>query len=148
MYLGYQNGKIKFYTEKLLDTNLYKLDKTEFTEEEYVLDNNEYVLKDELWKEAQTKKESEKLAKLKLTKREVFLALYRDCGITPEQVKTGIIDNEALIEFEYANEYYRGNPLIDSIGASLGYSKEKLDYLFENKSFEGFISSEGGEDVA
>ncbi len=76
---------------------------------------------------------TERIAQLKLTKREVFLALYKDLGITPEQIKAGISDALALIEFEYANEYYRGNPLIDIIGESLGYSKEQLDYLFENK---------------
>ena len=73
---------------------------------------------------------SERIAKLKLTKREVFLALYNDKGVTPEMIKEGISDKVALIEFEYANEYYRGNPLIDIIGTSLGYSKSDLDYLF------------------
>ena len=68
-------------------------------------------------------------------KREVFLALYEDSGITPDEIKKGITNPASLIEFEYANEYYRGNPLIDMIGASLGYTKEQLDYLFENKEF-------------
>ena len=74
------------------------------------------------------------ISKLKLTKREVFLALYKDSGITPEVIKNAISDPTALIEFEYANDYYRGNPLIDMIGESLGYSKEDLDYLFMNKT--------------
>jgi len=74
------------------------------------------------------------IKKLKLTKREVFLALYKDSGITPEVIKNAISDPTALIEFEYANDYYRGNPLIDMIGESLGYSKEDLDYLFMNKT--------------
>lgn len=80
-------------------------------------------------------KENERIAKLKLTKREVFLALYKDLGITPEQIKENILDPAVLIEFEYANEYFRGNPLIDLIGLSLGYTKEQLDYLFEYKEF-------------
>ena len=75
----------------------------------------------------------ERLNKLSLTKREVFLALYKDKGITPEQLKAQITTPEALIEFEYANEYFRGNPLIDLIGQALGYTSEQLDYLFENK---------------
>ena len=77
--------------------------------------------------------EKERIARLSLTKREVFLALYKAKGITPEQIKAQITDTEALIEFEYANEYYRGNPLIDLIGAKLGYSSDDLDYLFKNK---------------
>ena len=86
-------------------------------------------------------KEKEKakleLAMKSLTKREVFLAIYRDKGITPEQIRSMIGDNqEALIEFDYANDYYRFNPLISSIGASLGYSEEDIDYLFINKEFK------------
>ena len=77
--------------------------------------------------------EKERIALLSLTKREVFLALYKAKGITPEQIKAQITDTEALIEFEYANEYFRGNPLIDLIGAKLGYTSDDLDYLFLNK---------------
>ncbi len=47
MYLGYQNGKIKFYTEKELSKELYNIDNSIYTEDEYVLDGDEYVLKDE-----------------------------------------------------------------------------------------------------
>ena len=79
--------------------------------------------------------EKERVAKLSLTKREVFLALYRAKGITPNTIKQAITDKEALIEFEYANEYYRGNPLINLIGISLGFTAEELDYLFEFKEF-------------
>lgn len=93
----------------------------------------ELVDNTEIYEAEQTQKEAERVANLKLTKREVFLALYNDSGITPELVKSKISDPIALIEFEYANEYYRGNPLIDSIGKTLGYSKEQLDYLFEHK---------------
>lgn len=74
-----------------------------------------------------------RISKLSLTKREVFLALYNAKGITPEEVRNQITDTKALIEFDYANEYYRGNPLIDTIGAVLGYSSDDLDYLFINK---------------
>ena len=111
MYLGYQDGKIKFYSNKPLNKAFLNIEKIVETQDEYVLDGNTYVLK------------------------EVFLALYRDSGITPEQIKQKITEPEVLIEFEYANEYFRGNPLIDMIGNSLGYAKEKLDYLFKNKRF-------------
>lgn len=79
------------------------------------------------------KAERERIGKMSLTKREVFLALYAAKGITPEQVRASITDTAALIEFDYATEYFRGNPLIDAIGAQLGYTTEDLDYLFENK---------------
>lgn len=81
-------------------------------------------------------KEQERISKLSLTRREVFLALYKDKGLVPDVLREGLKNNpEALIEFDYAERYYRGNPLIDIIGASLGYSKDDMDYLFINKEF-------------
>lgn len=85
------------------------------------------------YEEEYRQKEQERINQLSLTKREVFLALYKDKGITPEQIKAQITSPEALIEFEYANDYFRGNPLINLIGNSLGYSSDDLDYLFINK---------------
>lgn len=102
--------------------------------ERYTYIDGQIVI-DEEFDIKQEAKRQEKLAMLKLTKREVFLALYKDKGITPAQIKAQIPSEEALIEFEYANEYYRGNPLIDMVGSLLGYTKEQLDYLFENKEF-------------
>jgi hypothetical protein len=135
MFLGYQNGKIKFYTEQPLDQVFYNLDKVEETELEHVLDGEEYVLKDEAWEEKQAQKEAERIAKLSLTKREVFLGLYQAVGVTPEMIKAQITDPQALIEFEYANDYYRGNPLIDIVGATLGITPEQLDKFFETNDY-------------
>lgn len=63
MYLGYQNGKIKFYTEQPLDQAFYNLDKVEETDLEYVLDGEEYVLKDEAWEEKQAQERREEFNK-------------------------------------------------------------------------------------
>ena len=131
MFLGYQNGKIKFYTEKPLDKDFYSLDKVVETADVYVLDGEEYVLKDEAWEEKQAQKERERIARLSLTKREVFLGLYQAKGVTPDMIKAQITDPMALIEFEYANDYYRFNPLIDVVGATLGITPEQLDKFFE-----------------
>ena len=120
-----------------------------FTEEEkikFIVENNHklgYIIEEvdsalqawDLTEEEKAEYEQQRISMLKLTKREVFLALYKDKGITPAQIKAQIPSDEALIEFEYANEYYRGNPLIDMVGTLLGYTKEQLDYLFENKEF-------------
>ena len=100
-----------------------------FKDSSYFIDDEEYI-------EKMTQEKSEQIAKLSLTKREVFLAIYRDTGITPEEIRAQITDPAALIEFDYAEKYYRGNPLIDILGQALGYTKERLDYLFENKSFQ------------
>lgn len=79
--------------------------------------------------------ERERIAKLSLTKREVFLGLYQAKGVTPEMIKAQITDAMALIEFEYANDYYRFNPLIDVVGASLGITPEQLDKFFETNDY-------------
>lgn len=140
MYLGYQNGKIKFYTEQPLQAEFYNLDKVEVTDLEYVLDGEEYVLKDEAWEEKQAQKEKERISRLKLSKREVFLGLYQAKGVTPEQIKAQITDEMALIEFEYANDYYRGNPLIDTVGAILGISPNQLDQFFETNDYKCLLA--------
>lgn len=77
-----------------------------------------------------------RLNSLSLTKREIFLALYKDKGITPETLRSQITDPGTLIEFDYAEKYYRGNPLIDLIGEKLGYTSDELDYLFEHRELE------------
>lgn len=51
MYLGYENGKIKHYTEQPLDPTLYGIDRTEETQDEYILNGDEYVLNDEKYQE-------------------------------------------------------------------------------------------------
>ena len=94
----------------------------------YFVDDEEYLAK-------VTQKEKERIAKLSLTKREVFLGLYQAKGVTPEMIKAQITDPMALIEFEYANDYYRFNPLIDIVGASLGITPEQLDKFFETKDY-------------
>lgn len=55
MYLGYQKGKIKFYTDKKLDKVLYNIDKFVKTNDEYVLDGDEYVLNDAEYQKKQAK---------------------------------------------------------------------------------------------
>jgi hypothetical protein len=100
----------------------------------YIWDGSDVILNPN-YDEEQAQKERERIAQLSLTKREVFLALYKDKGITPEQIKAQIASPEALIEFEYASDYYRGNPLIDQLGQMLGYTAQEMDYLFEHKEF-------------
>ena len=150
MYLGYQNGKIKFYTEEMLNPNFYQLERTVFTNDEYVYDADveEYVLKDEAWEAEQKQKERERIAQLKLTKREVFLGLYQAKGVIPDMIKAQITDPQALIEFEYANDYYRGNPLIDIVGATLGITPEQLDKFFEFNDYTYLLQPVEVEDEA
>lgn len=81
-------------------------------------------------------KERQRLDLLNLTKADVLLALYHDKGITPDDIKEMLKDNvPALIKFDYASTYYRGDEVVNTLGLALGYTTEEMDYLFENKTF-------------
>lgn len=152
MYLGYQNGKIKFYSEECLNSSFYQLDKQEYTEEVYVYDPEieEFVLDDEAWKEKQARKEAERIAKLYLTSADVERGIYQATGMDFDDIialvessqnpsldgegaegERGDIDIKALkIELK-ANHFYRGNPYVSTIGNLLGFTSEQLDKFFE-----------------
>ena len=100
-----------------------------------ILDNDNIIDNKDAYNVEQEKKELERLGKLKLSKREVFLGLYQAKGITPDEIKALISNPKDLIEFEYANDYYRGNSLIDKIGVLIGLKSSELDYFFEYKKF-------------
>lgn len=70
MYLGYQNGKIKFYVEKPLSPTIYNVDQWEYTEDIYVLEDGEYVLYDE-------EKELAKAKQLKYEENDTKASLSR-----------------------------------------------------------------------
>lgn len=147
MYLGYKDEKIKFYTEQPLDTTLYGIDRIEETDEEYVLDGEQYILKDEAWEEKQAQKEAERIAHLSLTRGDILRGLLLAKGVTKEQISQMIeamptssqeqivVKELAKIDFEDALNFYRGVPLIDTIGLQLGFTKEQLDEFFETNDY-------------
>lgn len=103
--------------------------------EKYIYSNGEIILNPN-YETEQAQKERQRLNLLNLTKADVLLALYQDKGITPEDIKTMLKDNvEALIKFDYASSYYRGDEVVNALGLALGYTTEEMDYLFENKTF-------------
>ena len=93
-------------------------------------------------------KERQRLDLLNLTKADVLLALYHDKGITPDDIKEMLKDNvPALIKFDYASTYYRGDAVANTLGLALGYTTEEMDYLFENKTFPPKADSDGVTDT-
>lgn len=107
-------------------------DTIEETQEEYTLYNGKYLLANQITQEERNRKDM-----LALTRCDVLKALYQAKGITPTDIKTLLKDNvEALIELEYAQNFYRGHPIIKSLGEQLGFTSDDLDYLFENKKFK------------
>ena len=88
------------------------------------------------YEQEQAQKERQRLNLLNLTKADVLLALYQDKGLTPDNIKAMLKDNvPALIKFDYASSYYRGDDVVNALGLALGYSTEEMDYLFKNKKF-------------
>jgi hypothetical protein len=147
MFLGYQNGKIKFYTEEMLNPNFYQLEKQEYTDKEYVLDGDEYILKDETWEEKQAQAEKERIAKLYLTGADVERGIYQAKGMDFDDILAFVMANppqgldvKALrIELK-ANNFYRGNPYVEAVGALLGFTSEQLDCFFETNDYTYLIS--------
>ena len=146
MFLGYQNGKIKFYTEDMLNANIYQLERIEYTDKEYVLDGEEYVLKDEAWEEKQVQKEHERIANLKLTGADVERGIYQAKGMDFDDIMAFIMANPPVgldvkalrIELK-ANHFYRGNPYVSAVGALLGFTEEMLDKFFETNDYTYLI---------
>lgn len=131
MFLGYENGKIKHYTEQPLDPTLYGIDRIEETQDEYVLNGDEYVLNDEKYQEQKALEEKERIAKLTCTKR-VFALMLQELGITYAILKQLISTNEqAQLEWDLCVELERGNPLLDIMANQLGITPEQLDGLFK-----------------
>ena len=151
MYLGYQNGKIKFYTEQELPQEFYNLDKVEYTENEYVLDGEEYVLKDEAWEEKQRQAERERIGNLNLTGADVERGIYQAKGMDFDDIIAFVtanppqgLDVKALkIELK-ANHFYRGNPYVEAVGALLGFTTEQLDKFFETNDYQ-YLLGEANE---
>ena len=146
MYLGIQNGKIKFYTEQPLNQEIYNLDEIIETQDEYVLDGDEYVLKDSAWEEKQAQAEKERIAKLFLTRADVERGIYQAKGMDFDDILAFVtanppegLDIKALkIELK-ANNFYRGNPYVSTIGTLLGFTSEQLDDFFTDGNYEHLL---------
>jgi hypothetical protein len=155
-FANIRNNEIIDMNSKYLDKDIIRVEVSDEIYQAYLEDRKKVVYQDgELvlnpnYEAEQELKERERIAKLKLTKREVFLGLFQAKGVTPDMLKAQITDPQALIEFEYANDYYRGNPLIDIVGATLGITPEQLDKFFEFNDYTYLIQEpvvDNSEDI-
>ena len=150
MYLSYQNGKIVGYTAEPQDLILYNLDKVEETQDEYVLDGDCYVLKDEAWEEKQQAKEKERIAQLNMTRGDfiegLILALGKDENDVIALIETlPITDVEKKVyinRVKNALDFYRGYPVIDVLCGYLGLTTEQMTQFFETKDYKHLIPQE------
>ena len=115
----------------------------------YALDYNEIVVDGQIvinenYEAEQQQIERERIAHLSLTRGDVFRGLLLARGVTRLMLRGMIETNEqftevqkemALIDFDEALNFYRGNALIDTVGLALGIEAEQLDKFFEANDY-------------
>lgn len=112
-------------------------DSIEETNIEYRLVNGIYITA----QEAEVK-ERERINMLSLTAADVERAIYKAKGLDFEDIIEIVSDQVTKIDIKAlkielkANNFYRGNPYIEQVGALLGFTSKMLDYLFEHGCFE------------
>lgn len=101
--------------------------------------------------EEEQEQERERIAHLHLTRGDVFRGLLQARGVTRSQLRQ-IIENlpeenqeqaitkeMALIDFDEALEFYRGNSLIDTVGLLLGITEEQMTKFFETNDYRELL---------
>ena len=92
-----------------------------------------------------------RIAMLSLTRGDVFRGLLMAKGVTRAQLRAMIESNEglteieremALIDFDEALNFYRGNTLIDTVGLALGITSAQLDEFFMTNDYTKLTSAE------
>ena len=100
------------------------------------------------YEQEQAQKEAERIAMLNLTGADVERGIYKARGMDFDDIiafveaqplsEDGqpVVDIKALkIELK-ANNFYRGNPYVNAVGALLGFTSEQLDKFFETKDYK------------
>ena len=91
---------------------------------------------------------------LSLTRGDVFRGLLLARGVTRLMLRGMIETNEqltevqkemALIDFDEALNFYRGNALIDTVGLALGIEPAQLDCFFETNDYTCLLPVEEPE---
>lgn len=111
-------------------------------EEGYVIYNLELMTVEEK-EEKEAQKERERLDKLSMTRGDVFEALILAKGLGKAQIRAMIEQAELdeltkslyLNRFDEALEFYRGYPIFDMLGQTLGITGDMLDKFFETKDY-------------
>ena len=97
--------------------------------------------------EEQEEQEAERIAHLHLTRGDVFRGLLQAKGITRAQIRAMIeqmpdttpaeqlAKEMALIDFDEALEFYRGVPLINTLGTALGITSQQMTKFFKTNDW-------------
>lgn len=104
-----------------------------------------------LTQEEIAQKEAERIAKLHLTRGDVFRGLLMARGVTRSQLRLiiealpeenqeqSLTKEMALIDFDEALEFYRGVSLIDAVGLQLGITPEQMTRFFETNDYKELL---------
>ena len=119
--------------------------------------DNKWYLKEKCPMKSEAEKDKERqqeISMLSLTSADVERGIYKATGKDFDDVVAMVeaviasgneaiqIDIKALkIELK-ANNFYRGNPYVDSIGMLLGFTKEQLDQFFETNDYTKLLKVE------
>ena len=114
----------------------------------YIWDGNEVVV-DPDYEEKQAQKERERLDMLFLTGADVERGIYQAKGMDFDDIIEFVTANPPVcfdvkalkIELK-ANNFYRGNPYVNAVGALLGFTTEQLDKFFETNDYHALMKLE------
>ncbi len=118
--------------------------------EKYKYVNGE-ITHDPDYEERKAQEEVKRISMLSLTAADVERAIYKAKGMDFEDILEFVknkpdIDLKALkIELK-ANNFYRGNPYIDTIGTLLGLTSKQLDEFFETNDYRKLEKTEVTDD--
>ena len=142
-YFHIQNNEIVGKGQaRLLNTENIEVTKEVYDEsEKYIYQYGEIILDPE-FESKQAQKEAERIARLYLTGADVERGIYQAKGMDFDDIVAMVtqlqpegLDIKALkIELK-ANNFYRGNPYVNAVGALLGFTSEQLDKFFETKDY-------------
>lgn len=144
--LGMSNAP--YLNEDILNVEVDDLLYNDYQEypDKYIWDGLQVVINPN-YEAEQELKERERIARLNLTGSDVERGIYKAKGMDFNDILAYVtqlqpegLDIKALgIELK-ANNFYRGNPYVDAVGALLGFTSEQLDKFFETNDYTSLLA--------
>lgn len=148
----------KFIIDEFSSQDVQNIEVSEeifINQDKYMYLDGEIILNPN-YEEEQKEKERQRIAMLSLTRGDVFRGLLQARGVTRLMLRGMIEANEqltevqkemALIDFDEALNFYRGNALIDTVGLALGIESAQLDCFFETNDYTCLLPMEEPEEA-
>lgn len=147
-FANIRNNEIIDFNSKYLDEDITRVEVSEEIYNAYLEDRNKVICKEGQvvinpnYEQEQEQKEKERIAQLYLTGADVERGIYQAKGMDFDDILAFVMANppagldvKALrIELK-ANNFYRGNPYVNAVGALLGFTIGQLDKFFETNDY-------------